>query len=226
MSEPYASAPCLAIFDHDGVLVDSLENHQTSWIELGRRTGLPITSEFVHATFGMTNPSIFERLLGPDYDRDEMNRLADIKELCYRDAARPNLTLMDGVIELLDGLTELGVRLAIGSSAVLANLELTIEVCRLEGRFAGIASLEDVQRGKPDPQVFLTAARKSGVEPKRSVVFEDAPVGIMAAKAAGMHAVGVTTSHPAKTLWDSGADEVVETLVGYDVPALVARLRQ
>ena len=96
---------------------------------------------------------------------------------------------------------------------------------RPDGRFAAIASLEDITRGKPDPQVFLVAAAKAGAEPRRSVVFEDAPVGIQAAKAAGMYAVGVTTTHPAAALEDAGADEVVENLVGYDVGRLVDCLR-
>src|SRR5262249_55576306 len=124
----------------------------------------------------------------------------------------------------LDALTAAGVKLAIGSSGVLANLELTVESCGLNGRFAAITSLEDIQRGKPDPQVFLVAARKAGVAPSRSVVFEDAPGGIQAAKAAEMRAVGVTTTHPADALWAAGADEVVGGLAGYDVAALVRRL--
>ena len=114
-----------------------------------------------------------------------------------------------------------GVRLAIGSSGARANLELTVPECGLDGRFAAIASLEDITRGKPDPQVFLVAATKAGVEPARSVVFEDAPVGIQAAKAAGMYAVGITTSHPAGALGDLEADEVVDNLVGYDVHRLL-----
>ena len=117
--------------------------------------------------------------------------------MCYRDVARGKIVLMDGVREVLDALTARGVKLAIGSSGVLPNLELTVTECGLDGRFAAIASLEDITRGKPDPQVFLVAAAKAGGDPSRSVVFEDAPVGIQAAKAAGMYAVGVTTTHPA-----------------------------
>jgi len=226
MPEPNSDdAPLLAIFDHDGVLVDSLAFHQQAWRELGRRTGLPLTPEFIHETFGMTNPSIFRRLLGEGISESEIAHYGDLKEVCYRDAARGKIGLMEGVRELLDALTDAGVRLAIGSSGVRANLELTVESCGLAGRFAAIASLEDITRGKPDPQIFLVAASKSGVEPKRSVVFEDAPVGIQAAKAAGMYAVGLTTTHPASGLWDAGADEVVDTLASYDVARLVHRLR-
>jgi beta-phosphoglucomutase-like phosphatase (HAD superfamily) len=117
------------------------------------------------------------------------------------------------------------VRLAIGSSGPRPNLELTVESCGLTGRFASIVALEDIAQGKPDPQVFLLAAERAGVAPSHAVVFEDAPVGILAAKAAGMRAVGVTTTHPAAALWEAGADEVVNHLAGYDVAPLVGWLQ-
>ncbi len=222
---PATTEAYLAIFDHDGVLVNSLEPHQGAWVELGRRTGLNLTPEFIHATFGMTNPSIFRRLCGDGITEDEIRRYSDLKEECYRDLARGKIVLMDGVREVLDALTARGVKLAIGSSGVRPNLELTVTECGLNGRFAAIASLEDITRGKPDPEVFLVAAAKAGVDPIRSVVFEDATFGIQAAKAAGMYAVGVTTTHSVAALEDAGADEVVTNLVGYDVPGLLERLK-
>src|SRR4051812_27200208 len=172
----------------------------------------------------MTNPSIFRALLGDAPDPDEIRSYSDLKEVCYRDLARGRIALMEGVAELLDGLSTAGVLLAIGSSGVRPNLDLTVESCGLSGRFAAIASLEDIERGKPDRKVFLVAAAKAGVPASRAVVFEDAPVGIRAAKAAGMRAVGVTTTVPAPALWDAGADEVVAHLGGYDVAALLRRL--
>jgi beta-phosphoglucomutase len=215
----------LAIFDHDGVLVDSLEHHQHAWVELGRRSGLPITAAFVKETFGMTNPSMFERLLGHYLDPETLSAYSEIKETCYRELARGKIVLLPGIRSLIDGLTERGVALAIGSSGVRQNLLLTVESCGLEGRFASIASLEDIKNGKPDPEVFLVAAHKAGIAPEHAVVFEDATFGILAAKAAGMRAVGVTTTNRAEALWEAGADEVVESFEGYDVGALVDRLR-
>jgi beta-phosphoglucomutase len=217
-------APLLAIFDHDGVLVDTLEYHQRAWLELGRRTGLPLTPEFIRETFGMTNPSIFRRLLGEAPDAAAVREYSDLKEACYREAVREQLALMAGARELLDALTAAGVRLAIGSSSVRPNLDLTVEACGLAGRFAAIASLEDIERGKPDPQVFLVAAARAGVEPSRAVVFEDATFGIQAAKAAGMRAVGVTTTNTAEALRAAGADDVVTRLDECDVPALLRTL--
>ncbi len=215
----------LAIFDHDGVLVDSFELHQEAWLELGRRSGLPLTPRFIHETFGMTNPSILRKLLGDGVAPADIARYSDLKEICYRDLARGRITLMDGVRDLLEQLTELGVKLAIGSSGPRANLDLTINECGLEGRFAAVTSLEDVTHGKPDPQVFLVAAERSGVAPVRAVVFEDAPVGIQAAKAAGMLAVAVLTSHEPPPLEAAGADLVIRGMGELDVQALIARLR-
>ena len=215
----------LAIFDHDGVLVDSLELHTQAWVEMARRSGLSFPPRFIHETFGMTNPSIFRKLLGDKAGDHDIQGYSDLKELCYRDVARGKIQLMNGVRDVLDALTAERVKLAIGSSGVLPNLELTVNECGLTGRFAAIASLEDITHGKPDPEVFLVAAKKAGGEPRHSVVFEDATVGIKAAKAAGMYAVGVMTTHPRAALQDAGADEVVENLVGYDVGRLLQRLR-
>jgi len=217
-------APPLAIFDHDGVLVDSLALHQQGWLELGRREGLPITAEFVRATFGMTNPDIFRRLLGAAPAEADLRRYVDLKEAAYRGVAAGRIALMAGVRELLDALTAAGFRLAIGSSGVRPNLDLTVAECGLAGRFAAIASVEDIRRGKPDPEVFLVAAAGAGGTPARSVVFEDAPVGIEAAKAAGMLAVGVGTTHPLDALRAAGADLAVADLVGFAVADLRTRL--
>lgn len=220
----HAPSPMLAIFDHDGVLVDSFDFHQQAWLELGRRTGLAITPQFVHETFGMTNPSIFRKLLGDTLGDVDVQAYGDMKELCYRDLARERIALIDGVRGLLDDLTAAGIRLAVGTSGPRANLDLTVEVCGLTDRFVAIAALEDLVRGKPDPQVFRLASERAGVDPARAVVFEDATVGIQAAKAAGMYAVGITTTHPASVLRDAGADEVITRFQEFDVARFIERL--
>ena len=215
----------LAIFDHDGVLVDSLDLHSKAWVEFGQRQQLPIDHDFVRDTFGLTNFTIFERLFGRTLPRDEAVALGELKEVCYRDLARGRIELMAGVHDLLNRLTSHDFHLAIGSSGTLPNLYLTVEECGLEGRFKSIVGLEDVRQGKPDPEVFLKAAERSGVDPRQCVVFEDAVFGIQAAKAAGMHAVGVGTTNPLHLLTEAGADEVVQTLEDYPVARLAEILR-
>jgi HAD superfamily hydrolase (TIGR01509 family) len=112
-----------------------------------------------------------------------------------------------------------GLGLAIATSTPRANAELVLEGLGLADDFAAIVSGEAVTRGKPDPEGFLLAARRLGVEAVGCVVLEDAPAGIEAARAAGMGSVGVTTSHPAKMLRE--ADLVVKRL---DDPRLLSFL--
>jgi HAD superfamily hydrolase (TIGR01509 family) len=173
----------------------------------------------------MTNPAIFRKLVGDAITEPDIVRFGDLKEECYRDVARGKVVLMDGVHALIDALTDRGVALAIGTSGPRANMRLTVESCGLDGRFAAIAALEDITRSKPDPEVFLLAAKLAGVDPASAFVFEDAPIGIQAAKSAGMYAVGVTSTRPADALRDAGADEVVDTLDAYPVDRLIDRLR-
>ena len=78
--------------------------------------------------------------------------------------------------------------------------------------FSAIVTAEDVKRGKPDPEVFLTAAKRIAVEPRNAVVFEDALVGIAAAKAAGMRVVAVATTEPKEALREAKADWIVDRL--------------
>ncbi|HEX8118158.1 MAG TPA: HAD-IA family hydrolase, partial [Pyrinomonadaceae bacterium] len=107
----------------------------------------------------------------------------------------------------LDRLREAGWLQAVASSAPRANLEVIVEALGLSDYFAAVAAAEDVTEGKPDPQVFLVAAARLGVEPARCVVVEDAPAGTEAARRAGMRCVGVLSSHE-----ELKADIVVRTL--------------
>jgi beta-phosphoglucomutase-like phosphatase (HAD superfamily) len=99
----------------------------------------------------------------------------------------------------------------IGSSTERANIELVLQVTGLDRYIQSIVSAEDVGRGKPDLEVFLKAAQKMGVEPKKAVVFEDASVGLQAARRGGMKCIAVTTGHGRFRL-EPLADLVVDRL--------------
>ena len=108
------------------------------------------------------------------------------------------------------------------------NIDMILQITQTASRFATIIAMEDTQRGKPDPDVFLLGAKKLGVPPERCIVLEDAPVGIQAAKAGGMRAVGVTfiNHHPAEKLRAAGADWVVPSLEGVRASELMALLAE
>jgi HAD superfamily hydrolase (TIGR01509 family) len=118
---------------------------------------------------------------------------------------------------LLDALDAHGVKKAVVTSTPRVNLDFILDDLGIAGRFDALVSAEDTARGKPDPQGFLLAAARVGVEPARCTVIEDAPHGLEAGVAAGARAIGVTTSHPAAEL--TAADLVVDTL---DDPRVLA----
>ncbi len=201
------------IWDVDGTLVDTAELHFQAWLKLAQERGFPFTRADFAATFGMRNPEIIPRLFGI-HDPVEMQKLGDHKEELYRQEASRGVALLPGVRTLLESLHKAGIGQAIGSSAPRANIDLILRLTGTAAFFDGVVAMEDTQRGKPDPQVFLLAAQKLGAKPANCWVMEDAPAGVQAAKAGGMSCVGVTFvgHHDPKVLRDSGANLVVSSL--------------
>jgi beta-phosphoglucomutase len=202
------------LWDVDGTLVDTAELHFQAWIALAREINKPFTRDDFAGTFGWRNPEIIPKLFGREYDEQQIAQLGDRKEDLYRTEAAKGVALLPGVQALLEAIALLGGTQAIGSSAPRRNLDLILEITRTAHRFAAIVSMEDTRRGKPDPEVFLMGAQKLGIAPDRCIVLEDAPVGIQAAKAGGMRAVGVTFvgHHSAEKLRAAGADLVAPSL--------------
>lgn len=210
-----------AIFDWDGVVIDSSRQHELSWEHLARAEGRTLPFDHFKRGFGMRNEVIIPRLLGWTEDPVEIKRLSLRKEQFYREIIRRDgIAALPGVKEFLARLEQAGIPRVIGSSTHRENIACTLDVLGLKRFFPLIVSSEDVTHGKPDPEVFLRAAAKIGVEPRRCVVFEDAHVGIAAARAAGMKVVGVSGTHPAETLKD--ADRVVGRLDNLPVEELSA----
>ena len=179
------------LWDLDGTIADSKEFHWRAWRETMAAEGAPITYEqFLHS-FGQRNDAILGAWL-PGAEAGRAVRLGDEKEAAFRRlAAEGPLHPLPGAMEWIERLAQQGWRQAIASSAPPANVATMVEVLRL-GRWMGaLVSADDVHRGKPDPEVFLVAAQRLGVEPARSVIVEDAAAGIEAARRGGMKSIGV-----------------------------------
>lgn len=203
------------IWDLDGTLVDTSAQHFTAWEQVAKERGQPFDQDIFARTFGRRNPEILGILFGSGLDSATIDRLGDHKEELFRAAVRQQgLKLLPGAMERVKELHEAGFRQAIGSSAPRANIELLTEVAGLSSFITGIVAMEDTQRGKPDPEVFLKAAGKIGVLPGWCVVVEDAVFGVQAAKAAFMSCIAVRGGghSTAEALREARADIVVEWL--------------
>ena len=208
-----------AIFDWDGVVVDSAAQHERSWELLAKEEQKPLPPDHFEQGFGKVNAFIIPNLLNWTDDPGEVRRLDLRKEELYRELLRENpITELPGVRNLLHGLKDAGIPAVVGSSTPRRNLEVCIEVLGLEGLFHDLVSADDVTHGKPDPEVFLKAAARIDRDPGRCVVFEDSLHGIEAGLAGGMKVVGVATTHEADKL--TTAHKIIHRLTEITVPVL------
>ena len=206
------------LFDLDGVIVDSREHHMAAWDAWAKIYAPRAPAGYFVAMFGRRNDAIIGGVL-PDLTPERFEELAAHKERMFRDLARGSIAALPGVLGLLDALDDRTIPTAIVTSTPRANLDLILESLGVADRFDALVAEEDASKGKPDPEGFLVAAERLGVAPGRCVVIEDAPAGLQAAKAAGMRAIGVTTTHPAAALSD--ADLVVDSLAETDILAFL-----
>jgi beta-phosphoglucomutase len=213
-----------AIFDMDGTLVDNMRYHSEAWVALSQRLGINATAERFEREFaGKKNEEILPLLLGRPVSPEELAQLAEEKETHYRKLYGPHLSLMRGAEPFITRLQGAGIRLAIATSAPTGNRTMVLDGLRIRSLFARVVGAEEVSRGKPSPDIFLAAAKAIDVEPSSCVVFEDAVNGIIAARAAGMVAVGITSTTPPEVLREAGAHWVAPDFATLP-PELEARL--
>ena len=170
--------------------------------------GFELTRERFAESFGRRNDATLRAYFGDGFPLSEIERIGAIKEARYREMVRRHgVELLPGVGRWLAHLKANDWRQALASSASLLNVDAILGGLNVEDFFDAIVSAEDVQTGKPDPEVFLVAAARVSAPPARCVVIEDAPAGLEAARLAGMRTIGVQSSHTSLQ-----ADVVVRTL--------------
>lgn len=196
------------LWDLDGTLIDSLDYHWQAWQETVAKEGYTLSKERFVASFGQRSETAIYNYCSNDLSLDEARRIVDAKQQRYRELVREHgVVLLPGASEWLQQLKSLGWRQALATSASILDAEVILAVTNLTDLFDAVVGAESVQKSKPDPEVFLFAAHKLGVPTHRCIVVEDSPVGIQAAQAAQMQAIGVLTSHQNLT-----ADYLVKSL--------------
>ncbi len=192
---PTVTRPRAAIFDLDGTVVDNMFLHAEAFAAFAERHGLPALTSADRARLdGRRNSEIFPVLFGREMSRDEWMACEHEKEGLYREVSRGRLRLVPGLTALLERLNANRIAVALATSAPALNVAHTLEEIGLAGAFPTIVRGDQVPLGKPAPDVFLEASRQLAVPAGHCLVFEDAPMGITAARAAGMRVVAVTTT--------------------------------
>lgn len=189
------------IFDMDGVLVDNAAIHIEALEVFMGRLGVDGWQQKIIDCFGMGSDEIWPLLLPQHILRQKpLNAWTAEKEAIYREIYGTRIKEVEGLTALLKSLNDNGIRCAVGSSACAENVDFVLDRCRIRPYFATTVCGDDVTRCKPDPEIYLTAARKLRLDPSECLVFEDAKAGIKAANNARMKVVALATSLSRETL--------------------------
>ncbi len=209
MNNPPTSVRAV-IWDMDGVIADTAQQHFLSWQAAFEKRGIKFTEDDFRHHFGQRNDTIIRSIIGEGVAPADIEAIAEDKEDYFRRNIVNNLKPFPGVIRLLKILKANTILAAVASSAPLENVCLILSQLKITDYFQAIVYGQEVPRGKPSPDVFLLAAQKLSALPANCIVVEDAVAGVAAAKSAGMRCIAVTNTHPALKL--SLADLVVDSL--------------
>ena len=185
------------LFDLDGVIIDSHDQHESAWEKLAEVHQKPLPQNFFKKSFGMRNQTIFNTLLLWSEDDKAIADLSEEKEAIYREIlAETGLYPLPGAKDLLTALAAAGIPAVLATSTPRSNVSAVMDATGLGDLFVDVVCGDDVTNGKPDPEVFLKAAAAANADPVQCVVIEDAQVGIRAGLAAGCKVLALTTTHP------------------------------
>jgi beta-phosphoglucomutase len=207
------------IFDMNGTMINDMHYHELAWYNiLVGELGAELTQEQVkHELYGK-NEELFARVFGPEsYTYEEVDIITQRKEALYRDEFLPDLKLISGLDTFLKKAEAKNIKMAIGTAAITSNVDFVLDNLNIRSYFPVIIGPADVSFSKPHPDVFLKAAAGIGALPENCIVFEDSPMGIEAARRAGMKAVGVASYHTSKELENSN---VLGIINDYNEPFL------
>jgi beta-phosphoglucomutase len=225
VANPMSEQTRAVLWDVDGTLVDSAEYHWLTWREALGREGFALTEELFASSFGQRNDAVLRGFLGAELSDAEVARIAGAKEESYRRVVRGRgLRPLPGVLAWLRRLRDEGWRQAVASSAPRENLDVILGAAGVAEFMDAVVSAEEIEHGKPHPEIFLRAAAAVGAEPSRCVVVEDAPAGVESGRRAGMRVVGVLTTQPrldadivVRSLEELPADAFEQLLAGTNV---------
>ena len=219
MSNTYKFSQVVAvIFDLDGVIVDNMGYHRKAWGLFLEKYAPKINLADFSRHFGKTNQELLRLIFKRDISKAEAADWGDEKEAIYRRIYTSSIHPLPGLIELLQDMKKAGIRLAVASAAPKINVDFVLERISLRGFFDAVLDASHSVKGKPDPGIYLNAARILDVPPDRCLVFEDSLPGVQAARNAGMTVVGVTTTYSAEMLKD--IDGAIKDFTGLNAASI------
>ena len=182
----------------DGTMVDNMMIHHKAWQNTLKNLGLDLTISEVQQSVHGINDEILIRLFGERFTREERKLISAEKELEYRNIFKPKLELINGLSQFLNSLHDGNIPMGIGSAAPKENVDFVLDNLGIRHMFNTVLDASSVDRGKPDPEIYLKVADGMNLSSSDCLVFEDSPTGAEAASRAGCKQVILTSSHEEK----------------------------
>ncbi len=207
------------IFDMDGVIIDSEPLHNRAYHDMFNEVGINVSKELYESFTGQSTINICKRLCEHFNLEQSPEDLVALKRKHYKQffESDSDLALIDGVLDLIKDYYNNGLTLVLGSSASMGGINQIFERFDLNQYFVAKLSGADLKESKPNPEIFIKAAKASGYKPEECMVIEDSTNGIKAAHAAGIYCVGYDSFH-SKNQDYSKANKVIEdfTEIAFD----------
>lgn len=210
------------IFDLDGTLIDAFCGHVESYNLALKSMGLsPVKPKVFNKYYGQTGIEISRQLLNKPFIDKDVEKLTALKHKFYDEMGDGHIKALPGAVELVNALFERKIPMAVASSSTRSAINAALRQVGIRDKVNDIVSANDIENSKPHPEIFLKAAKKLNVPPANCVVFEDSPWGVMAAKAAGMKCIAVTTGTTSKKdLKKLAPDMIIDSLEAILPPKL------
>ena len=183
------------LFDLNGTMIDDMQYHVKAWHRIFNELGANISMERMKAESYGKNHEVIERVMPGRFSEEEKTEMSFAKERQYQKEYKPHLKLIDGLDLFLEKAYQQNIKMAIGSAAIMFNIDFVLDGLDLRKYFSVIVSADDVKKSKPDPETYLKCAEALKVSPDECIVFEDAPKGVESAQNAGMRSVVLTILH-------------------------------
>lgn len=227
MTKAVHTALAAVIFDLDGLLLDTERLSRRAWLAGAADLGVDVPLAALDTIIGRRRAEVeqeFRAALGTDFDVEALYARHSVHYHAQLDVITPEGLRKPGVLELLDWLDAAAIPFAIATSTLAPGAASKLARAALAHRFPIVVTGEQVPRSKPEPDIYLEAARRLAVEPQHCVAFEDSDLGLEAALAAGMRAVAVPDIKPLPQSVLARTAGVLDSLQA--APHVLAQLRQ
>ena len=201
------------IFDMDGTIVDSLPYHYEAWKIFFKENKVENFSEKLKDYKGGGTLDLLTTVLGNNFSKKELKSMVDDKEIIFRDIYKDNVIPIEGFIQMLESIKSKKILVGLASNAIRKNVKMILNELKIYNEFNSIICGDEVDNGKPNPEMFNKTVKRFKLDKKDCLIFEDSIEGLQGAVNSGIDAIGVKSSSSDKILKSAGAKGTVKNYV-------------